>query len=146
MSLYIELEPFIPYLHSLRKLESYLTLDLKFPSKWVIPKNLVDEKRTVTFEVEDTNFKGVSFVMEISSTELESTINRVSKIIKLNQEKEIKEKLFKQTVEQLKKTFEQTNLDKLQGLYFDFASEEDDDTNLDTYDTGESETTELAGE
>lgn len=123
-----------------------MSLDLKFPSKWVIPKNLVDEKRTVSFEVDDNNFKGVSFVMEITPTDLESTLNRVSKIIKLNQEKEIKEKLFKQTIEQLKKTFEQTDLDKLQSLYFDFATEEEDTSNLDVYDTGEPETTELVGE
>jgi hypothetical protein len=38
----------------------------------------------------------------------------------LNKEKELKEKLFKQTVEQLKSTFEKTDLDKLKNLYFDF--------------------------
>jgi hypothetical protein len=38
--------------------------------------------------------------------------------------------LFKQTVEQLKQTFEKTDLDKLQNLYFDF-DENDIDTELD---------------
>ena len=42
----------------------------------------------------------------------------------------MKERLFKQTVEQLKQTFEKTDLDKLQNLYFDF-DEEDVDTSLD---------------
>ena len=37
--------------------------------------------------------------------------------------------MFKQTVEQLKQTFEKTDLDKLQNLYFDF-DEEDIDTDL----------------
>jgi hypothetical protein len=39
--------------------------------------------------------------------------------------------LFKQTVDQLKKTFEKNDLDKLQNLYFDFENE-DVDTELDT--------------
>ena len=48
----------------------------------------------------------------------------------MNKERELKEKLFKQTVEQLKQTFEKTDLDKLQNLYFDF-DEGDLDTELD---------------
>jgi hypothetical protein len=39
--------------------------------------------------------------------------------------------LFKQTVEQLKTTFEKTDLDKLQNLYFDF---DEGDTSLDIED------------
>ena len=67
-------------------------------------------------------------------------------IIKINKERELKEKLFKQTVEQLKQTFEKTDLDKLQNLYFDF--EEDDETNLEIneQDGHEPEDAELAGE
>jgi uncharacterized pyridoxamine 5'-phosphate oxidase family protein len=56
---------------------------------------------------------------------------KISKIIKLNKERELKEKLFKQTVEQLKQTFEKTDLDKLQNLYFDF-DESDLETELET--------------
>lgn len=52
---------------------------------------------------------------------------KVLKIIKLNKEREIKEKLFKQTIEKLKETFEKTDLNKLEKLYFDFEIEE---TNL----------------
>ena len=51
------------------------------------------------------------------------------RIIKLNKERELKERLFKHTVEHLKQTFEKTDLDKLQKLYFDF-DEEDIDTDL----------------
>jgi hypothetical protein len=56
---------------------------------------------------------------------------KISKIIKLNKERELKERLFKQTVEQLKQTFEKTDLDKLQNLYFDF-DESDLETELET--------------
>ena len=44
----------------------------------------------------------------------------------MNKEKELKERLFKETVEQLKSTFEKTDLDKLKNLNFYF--EEEDET------------------
>ena len=40
------------------------------------------------------------------------------------EEKELKEKLFKEAVEQLKSTFEKNDLDKLKNLYFDFNEED----------------------
>ena len=129
MSFYKEIAPFVEYTHSIRRLESYLSFDMKFPTKWSIPKSIVDEGQVIGFDVEDTNSKGISFVCPINEKEVSITLVKVGKIIKLNKEKELKEKLFKQTVEQLKQTFEKTDLDKLQNLYFDF-DEEDVDTNL----------------
>lgn len=128
MSFYKELVPFVEYIHSIRKLENYLSFDMKFPTKWSIPKSIVDEGQVVGFEVEDSNYKGISFVCPINERDVSSTLVKVGKLIKLNKEKELKEKLFKQTVEQLKQTFEKTELDKLKNLYFDFDEE---DTNLD---------------
>lgn len=126
MSLYKELVPFVEYTHSIRRLESYLSFDMKFPTKWSIPKSLVEEGQLVGFETDNQNFKGISFVAAINEAEVSKTLNRIAKIIKLNKEKELKEKLFKQTVEQLKSTFEKTDLDKLKNLYFDF--DEGDET------------------
>jgi len=120
MSLYKELAPFVEYIHSIRKLESYLSFDMKFPVKWSIPKSLVDEGQLVGFEADNQNLKGISFVTPISESDVSKSLTRIAKIIKLNKEKELKEKLFKQTVEQLKSTFEKTDLDKLKNLYFDF--------------------------
>ena len=126
MSLYKELAPFVEYIHSIRKLESYLSFDMKFPVKWSLPKSLVDEGQLVGFETDNQNLKGISFVTPISESEVSKSLTRIAKIIKLNKEKELKERLFKQTVEQLKSTFEKTDLDKLKNLYFDF--DEGDET------------------
>ena len=68
---------------------------------------------------------------EVNEKQMSKTLVLVGKIIKLNKERELKEQLFKQTVDQLKKTFEKNDLDKLQNLYFDFESD-DIDTELDT--------------
>jgi hypothetical protein len=103
---------------------------MTFPTKWSIPKNIVDEGQIIGFDVEDRNSKGVTFVCPIGEKEVSSVLVKIGKTIKLNKERELKERLFKQTVEQLKQTFEKTDLDKLQNLYFDF-DEGELDTDLD---------------
>lgn len=136
MSFYAELSPFVEYLHSIRKLKNYLSFDMVFPSKWSLPKSLVDEGQIVGFEAENQNLKGISFVSPIDDSEVSKNLVKIAKIIKLNKEKELKERLFKETVEQLKNTFEKTDLDKLKNLNFYF--EEEDETpelNVDLDDT-----------
>ena len=134
MSFYKEIAPFVEYIHSIRKLESYLSFDMKFHTKWSIPKSIVDEGQVVGFEVEDPNMKGVTFICPIGEKEVSSIVVKIGKIIKLNKERELKERLFKQTVEQLKQTFEKTDLDKLQNLYFDFDVEDGLDSEIDLED------------
>ncbi len=156
MSFYKELLPFVEYLHSIRKLKTYLSFDMVFPTKWSLPKSIVDEGQVVGFEAENQNFKGISFVSAIDDSEVSKTMMRISKVIKLNKEKELKERLFKETVERLKSTFEKTDLDKLQNLYFDFDDgddtpeldvELDEDENDSDYEQDEQEPndTELVG-
>lgn len=146
MSFYTELLPFIDYIHSIRKLENYLSFDMKFPTRWAMTKSLVDEAQIVPFNVGDDNYKGISFVSQVSENEITTTLTKIAKVIKLNKEKELKEKLFKETIERLKQTFEKTDLEKLKNLYFDF--EKDEETNLDINgdSTEKSENTELGSE
>ena len=131
MSFYKEILPFVEYIHSIRKLETYLSFDMKFPTKWSIPKSIMDEGQFIGFEVDNQNLKGITFVSPIEESQMSTIMIKISKIIKLNKERELKERLFKQTVEQLKQTFEKTDLDKLQNLYFDF-DESDLETELET--------------
>lgn len=142
MSFYKEIASFAEYIHSIRRLKDYVSFDLKFPSKWSLPKSLVDESQVVPFDAEDQNLKGISFVTEFNENSINNILTKVLKIIKMNKEREIKEKLFKQTIEQLKDTFEKNDLDKLKTLYFDFEIE---DTDLNIKDESESgENIELA--
>jgi hypothetical protein len=130
MSFYKELAPFVEYVHSIRKLKDYLSFDMVFPTKWSLPKSIVEEGQVVGFEAENQNMKGISFVSPIDESQVSITLTKIAKIIKLNKERELKEKLFKQTIDQLKQTFEKNDLDKLQNLYFDF-DEGDEQPNLD---------------
>ena len=145
MSFYKELVPFVQYIHSMRKLETYLSFDMAFPTKWSLPKSIIDEGQVIAFNLEDQNLKGVSFVSQINENDVSVILTKIGKIIKLNKERELKEQLFKQTIDQLKQTFEKNDLDKLQNLYFDF---ETDTPNLELNEQNgqESATIELADE
>ena len=156
MSFYKEIAPFIDYIHSIRKLKTYISFDMVFPTKWSMPKSMLEEGETVAFQAEDQNYKGISFVSPIDDSEVSKNLVKIAKIIKLNKEKELKERLFKETVEQLKSTFEKTDLDKLKNLNFYFEEEDDtpelnvelDDTDNDLdYEQDEQESidTELVG-
>ena len=123
MSFYKELVPFVQYIHSMRKLETYLSFDMAFPTKWSLPKSIIDEGQVIAFNLEDQHLKGVSFVSQINENDVSVILTKIGKIIKLNKERELKEQLFKQTIDQLKQTFEKNDLDKLQNLYFDFETD-----------------------
>jgi hypothetical protein len=145
MSFYKEIVPFIEYIHSIRRLKNYMSFDMLFPTKWTISKSIIDEGEIVSFQAEDQNYKGISFVAQIDESNISLVLTKIARIIKLNKERELKEKLFKQTVEQLKQTFEKTDLDKLQNLYFDFDEEPELDAD-DEQDGFQPEDAELVGE
>jgi hypothetical protein len=114
---------YLDYIHSIRKLESFLSFDMKFPTKWGLPKSYLEEGKLVPFETGDADLKGFSFVCQINEKEINEVLSKISKAIKLNKDREIKDRLFKETIEKLKQTFEKTDLDKLKKLYFDFESD-----------------------
>jgi len=144
MSFYKELMPFMDYIHSIRKLENYLSFDMKFPVKWSLPKNINEEGQLIPFDVGIENLKGWSFVSKVDESEVSLVLTKILKIIKYNKEREIKEKLFKETVDRLKSTFEKTDLDKLQKLYFDFESDYSETSLDDEQDREELTSTEVA--
>lgn len=145
MSFYKELVPFAQYIHSIRKLENYLSFDMAFPVKWSVPKSIIDEGQIIGFNLEDQQLKGMTFVAQINENDISIILTKIAKIIKLNKERELKEHLFKQTIDKLKQTFEKTDLDKLQHLYFDFETD-GPNLELDEQDGQESTTIELADE
>ena len=146
MSFYKELAPFVQYIHSIRKLENYLSFDMVFPTKWTLPKSIIDEGQVISFNVENQNSKGVTFVSQINENDISLILIKIAKIIKLNKERELKEQLFKQTIDQLKQTFEKNDLDKLQNLYFDFETDMTPNLDLDEQNGQESTTIELVDE
>ncbi len=118
MSLYKEIENIVDYCSSIRKLKTYLSFDMIFPSTWNVLKSHVDETKTV-FNKSDDKGKNISFVSEINEEAISDTISKIETVIKYNKEKEEKEKLFKEKVNELKNLFEKGGLEDLKNLKFD---------------------------
>lgn len=125
--MYNELKDIFHYLVSVRKLKNYLSIDIEFPTHWKIPKRFVDEDKIMENQKMNENKRFFSFVVDFSETNLDKTIDNVKKIIAYNKEIELKEKLLKQKIEELKKIFEKKDLENLQNLKFELIEEKIND-------------------
>jgi len=125
--MYNELKDIFQFLVSVRKLKTYLTIDIEFPANWKIPKKYVIEDKIVENEKLNENYRFFSFVTEFNEVEMNQTVSNIKKIVSYNKEIEMKEKLLKQKIDELKRIFERENLDNLQSLKFDILEEKLDD-------------------
>ena len=123
MSLYKEFSSLLPYLQSVRKLETYLCFDVSFPKNWKLLKRYVDEEKVIEQPSKVEKERMFSFVTEISEESVELITQNIRNIIKYNIELEEKEKLFQNKVEELKSIFEKSNLNKLKDLSFEIKPE-----------------------
>ena len=134
MSLYREFSTLLPYIQSVRKLKEFLSFDISFPSTWKLPKKFVREDRVVEQESKIPNERMISFVSEISGEDVETTYKNIQSIIKYNLDREEKERLFNDKVNELKSLFEKQNLTNLKGLEFQIKQNqiqlEDDEEQL----------------
>ena len=125
--MYNELKDIFQFLVSVRKLKHYLTIDIEFPNHWKIPKRFVQEDKIVENDKVNDGFRFFSFVSEFDEKQLNNTVDNIKNIVAYNKEIEMKEKLLKQKIDELKKIFESEKLDNLQSLKFDILEEKIDD-------------------
>lgn len=121
--MYYELKDIFEYLVSVRKLQNYLSIDIEFPVSWKIPKRFVQEDKILenTKVTEGTRF--FSFVSEFDESVLNLTVTNIKNIIAYNKEIELKEKLLKQKIDELRRIFESKKLENLQTLKFELLEE-----------------------
>ena len=120
MSLYIEFSALLPYLQSIRKLETYLSFDVSFPTTWKLPKKFVDEDKVMEQTSKIANQRFFSFVTEINEESVEKMSQNLKNIVKYNHDREEKDRLFQNKVDELKNIFEKQDLNNLKSLSFDF--------------------------
>jgi hypothetical protein len=118
MSLYTTIEPIIDSLISIRKMENFLVFDIKIPRKWKLLKKFIKEDKFLDNGLIDDDFRSVSFICEVSETEIEETQKSIIGIINFNVELEEKELLLENKINELKGIFEKENLDSLKKLEF----------------------------
>lgn len=121
--MYNELKDIFEYLVSVRRLKTYLSVDIKFPNKWKIPKKYVDEDKIIENDRVDEQTRFFSFVSEFNEEVLNKTVGNIRNIISYNKEIENKERLLKQKIDELKRIFEHENLENLSSLKFEIAED-----------------------
>jgi len=108
------------YLKSLRYLKDYVSFDLYLSNNWVIPKKYIDNVEVIKQEKSDRpNTVLYSFVVKNDKEMVKLLEDAVDNVFKFNREREEKEKLFKEKIEELKTVFENKNVDELKKLYFE---------------------------
>lgn len=123
MNLHQQLESIFPYMISIRKLDTYLSFDIEFPTTWKLPKKYVDEKMILEQENQKEGFRCFSFATSFEDNTINLLFENLKNIIKYNLEREEKEKLFETKVKELKNVFDKSNLDDLKELEFNLRKE-----------------------
>ena len=91
---------------------------MSFPTTWKLPKKYIDENRVVEQESKITTHRFFSFVSEINEEDVDRITSNIKSIVKYNLEREEKEELFENKVNELKGIFEKQNLRNLKNLKF----------------------------
>lgn len=125
--MYYELKDIFEYLISVRKLKNYLSIDIEFPLTWKIPKRFAQEDKIMENQKLNDNGRFFSFVCEFDESVVNITVENIKNIIAYNKEIELKERLLKQKIDELKRIFESKNLENLQTLKFELFEEKLDD-------------------
>lgn len=137
--MYYELKDIFQYLISVRKLKNFLSVDIEFPITWKIPKRFVQEDKIIENTKVNEGTRFFSFVCEFDESSLNVTVSNIKNIISYNKEIEMKEKLLKQKIDELKRVFESEKLEKLQSLKFDIFEEKLNDGEEDFNEGGTSD-------
>jgi hypothetical protein len=137
--MYYELKDIFEYLISVRKLKNYLSIDIEFPLTWKIPKRFAQEDKIMENQKLNENGRFFSFVCEFNESVVNLTVENIKNIIAYNKEIELKERLLKQKIDELKRIFESKKLENLQTLKFELFEEKLDDGEEDFNEGGASD-------
>ena len=121
--MYNEFKDIFQFLISVRKLKTYISIDVEFPLTWKIPKRFVQEDKIIENQKVNDNARYFSFVSEFNEIILNQTVENIKNIISYNKEIEMKERLLKQKIDELKRIFESEDLEHLQTLKFELLEE-----------------------
>jgi len=108
------------YIKSVRYIKDYLSFDLYMKTNWVIPKKYVEGIEVISQEKSDRpNTTLYSFVVKNEKELVDKLETALDGVFSFNKEREEKEKLFKEKIDELKSVFENKNVDELKRLYFE---------------------------
>ena len=106
-----------PHFHSLREIESNVSLDIKLPLNWSY-EEIVKPYRSIKVKVQDKNekFTLLSLISSAVQEGYDVVFACALEIIQVNKDEEEKQKLFHQKVKELQELFKKESLDKLKDI------------------------------
>lgn len=106
-----------PYFHSLREIETNVSLDIKLPLNWRM-EDIVKPYRSLKLKIQDKNerYTLVSLIANATPEGYEVAFACALEIITLNKEEEEKQRLFQLKVKELQELFKKESLDKLKDI------------------------------
>lgn len=118
--MYKEITELRPYFHSLREFNTDMSLDMKFPLNWEITYETKSFPIT-KYKEQDKNDKTklISFIAPKTEAGYKEAFKCVKFIINLNIERETKERLLEEKINELKKLFQEKDLKLLENLKFE---------------------------
>ena len=111
------LEELQPYVIGIRYFQGLPVIDVIFKDKWVVPESEIIQK-----EKGDGDDNYYMFFSQKEGIGIDELLNHAEDIINLNIEKEKKNELFKVKINDLKKLFQSTPLNKLENMKFVLGS------------------------
>jgi hypothetical protein len=107
-----------PHFHSLREIESNVSLDIKLPLTWKF-EEIIKPYRSLKLKVQDKNEKYtlVSLIAVATTEGYDVVFACALEIINFNKEEEEKNKLFQEKVKELQELFKKESLDKLKDIH-----------------------------
>lgn len=109
-----------PYFRSLREFNSDVSLDINVPITWdIIPE--ITNFPNIIYKQQDTNeiSQLISYVTKKDQKGYDELLSCVKLVITFNLEREKKEKLLEEKIIELKKLFQERNLESLEKLKFE---------------------------
>ena len=114
---FIELLNYLqPYFRSVRKIKQFFSIDLLFPQTWKFPNEIIEKLNVVQDEKYTGAGIAMSFLLDLTTEQEESQLEKIFELISYNLELEEKTRLLKEKTEHLKQIFENNSLDDLQNL------------------------------
>jgi len=112
-----EIKSLRPHFHSLREIESNVSLDIKLPLNWRYD-DIAKPYRSVKIKVQDKNekFTWVSLISNGTQDGYDVVFACALEILQVNKDEEEKQKLFQQKVKELQELFKKESLDKLKDI------------------------------
>jgi len=118
MAIFSEIENLRPYFYGIRLHDEYFIVDLNVPSNWAISEMYGKNVASKINGVNKDNTQSVSLFSSYNSTMVNEVFKAAKLILKVNLEREEKERLLEIKRLELEKMFMENNLESLKNMSF----------------------------